>query len=77
MDWNNLGMLLDRHGFPMAVALILLYHVLIVERAQTKAFEKLIGRIDALIELQHAALSAAHTLAAILSRGSRAGRPGA
>ena len=66
-------MLLDRHGFPMAVALILLYHVLIVERAEVKATGKMIARLDSLIELQHQLLSAMHTFAAIVDRVRRAG----
>ncbi len=62
MDWNSIGMMLDRHGFPAAVALILLYHVLINGRRQGDAMLSLVSKIETLIEAQHRLTDAANRL---------------
>ncbi len=73
MTPEQFGLLVDRHAFPIAVAVILLYHVLVVERRQIEAHEKLIGKIDVLIAIQHQLLAAMHSLAALIDRARRAG----
>lgn len=61
MGWEQFGQFLDRHGFPMAVAIALLFHVLVTERREAAV---LIQLVAAHTEVQEAI----HTMNETLSR---------
>lgn len=48
MDWDGLGRFLDSHGFPIVVALALLYHVIYVERREAEAILSMVNALDQL-----------------------------